>query len=198
MFGVHIASPSGGERLDSSFGDPSATGGDAGSTGGAKPGGGQWSHPGSEGHDHPAAAGPSGASALPSGGLVVGSARDVQTRADTDWFTKSQHSVLAFRVESFDESGNLELLVPVEMRGLAFEGFLNEGDPVRVTGRLKRGILQAKKVENLRDDSMLTAKGLPPVAKVLAVALLVVIAAFIAFVVFQLMTSEAPPRFAPP
>lgn len=128
---------------------------------------------------------------------MVGSARDVQTRADTDWFTKSQHSVLAFRVESFDESGNLELLVPVEMRGLAFEGFLNEGDPVRVTGRLKRGILKAKKVENLRDNSVLTAKGIPPAAKALAIALLVAIAAFIAFVGYQLVTSEMPSQFAP-
>ena len=121
-------------------------------------------------------------------GVVEGQARDVQARSDTDWFTKTEKAVLAFRVQRFDELGNLERLVPVEMRGMAFEGSVHDGDRVRVTGRYRQEILRAKKIENLDDGSVITARGLPSWANVLAAAALVAIAAFIGFVGYQLVT----------
>jgi hypothetical protein len=119
---------------------------------------------------------------------VVGQARDVQTRSDTDWFTKTERLVLAFRVQGFDASGNLELLVPVEMRGSTFEGSVRDGDRVRVTGRYRRGILHAKKIENLDDGSEISARGLPTAVKVLTAVAVTAVAAFIAWVFYQVIT----------
>lgn len=175
--------------VDSVFGRPPSTGGDDGSAEGVTAGCGEWPSPVTAGQgDTPASADPSGSEAFSSGGVVVGQARDVQTRSDTDWFTKTERVVLAFRVQGFDASGNLALLVPVEMRGSTFEGSVRDGDRVRVTGRRRRGIIHAKKIENLDDGSEITARGLPAAAKVLTAVGLVAVAAFIAWVFYQVIT----------
>jgi hypothetical protein len=45
----------------------------------------------------------------------------------------------SFRVDVYDDSGNLLRRIPVEMRGLAFEGSIKDGDIVEVPGSHREG-----------------------------------------------------------
>ncbi len=117
-----------------------------------------------------------------------GKVRDLQQRTDTDWFTKFQVTVLSFRVSLFDAAGNLERLVPVEIRGSSFEGALNENDEVRVFGRYKGGIIRAKRIQNLTDGSEVTAGGLPVAVKAIVGILFVAVAALLLFIGYSVVT----------
>jgi hypothetical protein len=89
-------------------------------------------------------------------------------------------------VERYDEAGNRVLLVPVEMRGYAFEGVISEGDWVRAHGKTKRGTLRASKVENLTSGATVTPKATP---KIIAILLCVAFAAFAAVVIWSMATN---------
>ena len=67
-------------------------------------------------------------------------------------------SIWTFRLERYDARGNRLRPVQVEMRGLAFEGSLSDGDSVRVTGRWHNGAVRAKAVENLTTGSLVKSK----------------------------------------
>lgn len=65
-----------------------------------------------------------------------------------------------FRLERRDPSGNPLPRVPVEMRGRAFVGSINNGDWVEVSGQWRRGvILRPARVMNLSTGVVVRAKG---------------------------------------
>ncbi|MET9411547.1 hypothetical protein ABZX90_38245 [Streptomyces sp. NPDC002935] len=97
----------------------------------------------------------------------------------------SSETVWTFRVERYDEDGNRVLLVPVEMRGYAFEGAISEGDWVRAHGKMKRGTLRASKVENLTSGAGVNAKTTP---KGCSIAIAVFFVAFLAFLIWGFFT----------
>jgi hypothetical protein len=120
------------------------------------------------------------------GGNASGKVRDLQERSGTSWFTKSEHTILSFRLAIFDDAGNLERLVPAELRGSSIAGALNENDEVTVSGRFRNGILRAKRIRNLTDGSEVTAEGIPLVAKAIAAVGFAGIGGFMVFVWYQL------------
>lgn len=107
--------------------------------------------------------------------MVEGQVRGVQTR--TEQQGETSEAIWTFRVERYDEAGNRALLVPVEMRGYAFEGSIHDGDWVRATGKMKAGTLRASQVENLTTSADFRAKTLPKPVKAILIAL------FVAFMV---------------
>jgi hypothetical protein len=120
---------------------------------------------------------------------VVGLARGVQTRSEQ--LGESHHeTVWTFRVERYDEAGNRELLVPVEMRGLRFEGSIADGDWVRVRGRRRDGTLRASELENLTTGATVRAKGLPTAVKVIAGVVFLIVAIIFVVVVVEIINAE--------
>lgn len=132
----------------------------------------------------------------PAGAVVEGQARGVQARVERRGDNAHQE-VWTFRVERFDEAGDRVLLVPVEMRGLGFEGSIGDGDWVRVRGRRRRGTFHAREVENLTTGATVRAKQIPKVVTGLLVALLVGIVVFIVFVAVSIFQAarDSPPDF---
>ncbi len=57
--------------------------------------------------------------------------------------------VLTFRLTQFAESGDRRAIITVELRGREFTGDVAAGDQVRAYGRLKGGVIRAKRVHNL-------------------------------------------------
>jgi len=120
---------------------------------------------------------------------VTGKVRDLQQRSGTHWFTKSEEAILSFRASIFDEAGNLSRLVPVEIRGSAIAGALNENDEVEAFGRFRAGTLRAKWIKNLTDGSVVTAETFPLWMKVVMAFFFALIAAFMLFVGYQLVSA---------
>jgi hypothetical protein len=120
---------------------------------------------------------------------VTGKVRDIQQRTRVNWFTKSDEMELVFRIAVFDDLGNVEKLVPVQISGSAFDGAISDNDEVRVGGRYRRGMLHATRIQNLTDGSELTASsGLPLLVKVFAVAFFSGLGAFMLYVVYRLVS----------
>ncbi|MEV5551195.1 hypothetical protein AB0L35_34525 [Streptomyces sp. NPDC052309] len=105
--------------------------------------------------------------------------------------------VWTFRVERYDAFGNRISVVPVEMRGLTFEGSLNDGDRVRAHGRMKSGTLRVARLENLTTGASVRAKGVPKAVLVIAYIMIAAIVAFIAWGFHGLFfdVPEPPPGF---
>lgn len=106
-------------------------------------------------------------------------------------------AIWTFRVERYDAAGDRISLVPVEMRGLTFEGSLDDGDWVRADGRMKSGTLRATRLENLTTGARVRARGTPKPVLVVACVLMAAIAAFIAWGFYGLFfdAPELPPGF---
>ncbi|MFD5424624.1 hypothetical protein [Streptomyces sp. NPDC127084] len=135
---------------------------------------------------------------VPTGGMVEGQVRGIQMRSEQRG-QSDYESVWAFRVERYDAAGHRMTLVPVEMRGISFEGGLNEGDWVRAHGRMKAGTFRATRLENLTTGAVVRAKGTPKVLLVLAGVFFTAIAVWIAWVFFQIITAPTgPPPDWPP
>jgi Inner membrane component of T3SS, cytoplasmic domain len=81
----------------------------------------------------------------------AGTVSSVNRRADQ--VGKAAHSssrqVLAFRLESYNEHGDRSGMITVELRGQELSGDVAVGDRVAAHGRLRRGVLRAKMVQNL-------------------------------------------------
>jgi hypothetical protein len=120
-------------------------------------------------------------------GRCAGKVRDPESRTDTNWFTKAPEIVVSFRVAQVDDLGNVVRLVPAELRGASMSGALHENDEVCVAGGLKAGLLRARRIQNLTDGSVITARRLPPAVMALAVVLLVLIAAFVVYGFVQVL-----------
>ena len=110
-------------------------------------------------------------------GGIVGEARGLQRRLEESGNRNVE--VLSFRVERYDAKGNRLTPVPVQMRGTSFEGSVQEGDQVRVSGqRSRRGTVSVDRVENLTTRSTVKAKrtmGAEWVATFIFVAVIVII-----------------------
>ncbi|WP_158710162.1 hypothetical protein [Streptomyces katrae] len=108
----------------------------------------------------------------------------MQTRTEQQGESRPE-TVWTFRVERYDEAGNRVMLVPVEMRGYAFEGAISEGDWVQARGKMKRGTLRASKVENLTSGASVNARTVPKSCSIpVAIAFAIFFAAVLAFVIW--------------
>ncbi|NUU21918.1 MAG: hypothetical protein HOV68_10460 [Streptomycetaceae bacterium] len=127
---------------------------------------------------------------------VEGQVRGIQVRSEYRGESQSE-AIWTFRVERYDNAGNRVLLVPVEMRGLTFEGSVGDGDWVRMRGRMKAGTLRVTRLENLTTGASVQAKRLPKAVLIAAIVVAVAIAAWIAWIVYQVVTADSgpPPDF---
>ena len=82
------------------------------------------------------------------GNRVIGEVREFRERRETEGnFT---WTIWTFRVERYDESGNRMQPVPVEIKGMKFEGTISEGDWVELPELWKPGeVASPKKFDNL-------------------------------------------------
>jgi hypothetical protein len=97
--------------------------------------------------------------------------------------------VLRFRVDQFDDDGNLVRQIPVEMRGRSFTGLLENGFQVSVAGHWVDGRVVSKQVTVYRDGVVMgivrTSRPGPPPWQIVVMVLLVV--AFVSFVVWGII-----------
>jgi hypothetical protein len=92
------------------------------------------------------------------GGKIIGEVRNLQERHEVDNSQKSW-TIWSFRIESFDKTGNRMQPVPVEMRGRAFQGMLNEGDQVEIRAKWRGGqTLRVSEVRNVTTGARVVAK----------------------------------------
>lgn len=97
-------------------------------------------------------------------------------------------TVLDFRIERHDASGNRLAPVPVRMRGLSFSGAVNNGDEIRVNrGKWRDGTLRVKDLDNLSTGAEVRAKESNRVFGCLFVVVLLGILAGIGFIVFMIV-----------
>jgi len=82
------------------------------------------------------------------GNRVIGEVREFRERRETEGnFT---WTIWSFRVERYDASGNQMPPVPVEIKGMKFEGTISEGDWVELPDPWKPGeVASPKKFDNL-------------------------------------------------
>jgi hypothetical protein len=108
---------------------------------------------------------------------VVGEAHSIQTRREVNI------DVWTFRLERFDDKGNRLSPVAVEMRGLDFEGFINEGDQIEVYGQWSEvGTVLSKEVRNLSTNSKVKAKWYSRKLKVVGIVVGIFLALFFTFI----------------
>ncbi|MFC8392514.1 hypothetical protein [Streptomyces sp. NPDC057238] len=101
-----------------------------------------------------------------------------------------------FRIERYDAAGSRTVLIPVEMRGLTFHGSIQEGDLVRVRGKVKNGTLRATKLDNLTTGAGVHAKGIPKAAYIAAVVIFVLgVLALILWTISDFSGTGPPPGF---
>lgn len=122
--------------------------------------------------------------------------RGVQARSESRGDQGSE-SIWTFRIERYDDSGNRVSLIPVEMRGLTFEGSVSDGDSVRASGRMRAGTLRVTRLENLTTGATVRSKGVPKAAVILAVIVFAVILIVFAWLAYQGF-SGPPPGFEEP
>jgi hypothetical protein len=122
----------------------------------------------------------------PTSGQVEGQVRGLQTRTEP---LNQNHTltVLAFRVERYDESGDLAQLVPVEMRGYEFRGSLHDGDWVRVHGKISDGTMRSNRVDNRTTGATVVAKDVSKFAKGCGIIAIVAVCAFILFIILTVV-----------
>jgi hypothetical protein len=79
--------------------------------------------------------------------------------------------VWTFRIDQYDEAGNLVERIPVEMRGLGFNGMIRDGETISVSGRWRPGgILRPKRVLNETTRSTVSSRGYGPLVALLFLA----------------------------
>lgn len=108
---------------------------------------------------------------------LVGEARLSQQRTE-HMGQDSSRTIWAFRLERYDANGNRLRPVPVEMRGVAFEGSFSDGDQLRVTGRWRDGTLRADRLENLTTGALVRAKSYKGLMIAVGVVFLVIVGLF--------------------
>jgi F0F1-type ATP synthase membrane subunit b/b' len=115
---------------------------------------------------------------------VEGQVRGIQQRTESIGQSSST-MVWTFRIERYDHDGNRLPPIPVQMRSIAFEGSLSEGDEVEITGVWKDGTLHTEDVQNLTTGATVKKKSSSSLGCLLgAVFLVIMIAGFITFVVY--------------
>lgn len=123
---------------------------------------------------------------LEAGPGIVGQAHRIQSRTEA-YGQGATRTILTFRVERYDSAGNQILLVPVQMKGIAFEGAVSEGDWVRVQGSRRGGTLSTRRLENLSTGAVVVAEGFPWWMWVLAAITGALVLAIMAFVIANML-----------
>ena len=90
-------------------------------------------------------------------GLIEGEVRGLGMRSETT--NTRNETVWHFRVESYDEAGNRLPPVAVEMHGQSFQGWIEDGDHVKITETRRKGdIITARKLYNESHGTWVEAK----------------------------------------
>ncbi|MGX4694765.1 hypothetical protein [Streptomyces sp. JNUCC 63] len=110
-------------------------------------------------------------------GLQIRIERRSQTEDVTVW---------AFRLERYNDAGQRVMFIPVEMRGIGFEGSIHDGDWVRTRGRIRSGTLHVSRLENVTTGAGVQAKQTPKIVWVFAVIFACAVLAFMGWVAFNL------------
>ncbi|MET8893196.1 hypothetical protein [Streptomyces albogriseolus] len=118
---------------------------------------------------------------------MEGIVRDVQTRTEHGGKDAASQFVLNFRVEEYDDALARVRLVPIEMKGIIFEGTVSNGDRVRASGRMRSGTLRVKRLHNLTTGADVSARSYSKIG----CAIFLIFA--IGMVVFFLVMSRAQP-----
>ncbi|MET7573980.1 hypothetical protein ABZT04_36670 [Streptomyces sp. NPDC005492] len=87
--------------------------------------------------------------------------------------------VMNFRVEEYDDAFNPVRLVPIEMKGIMFEGSVANGDRVRASGRMRSGTLRVKKLHNLTTGADVSAKSYSKIGCAVFLVFVVCMAVFV-------------------
>ncbi|MEJ8631909.1 hypothetical protein [Streptomyces sp. MS2.AVA.5] len=105
-----------------------------------------------------------------------------------------------FRLERYDDSGKRVMLVPVEMRGIGFEGSIHDGDWARVSGRIRAGTLHAKRLHNVTTGADVRATRTPKWQWILAGVFICIVVAIIVSAWIGIFVGEpgGPPDDWPP
>src|SRR6266568_9628089 len=115
---------------------------------------------------------------------VQGQVRGIQQRSES-YGEQGSKVVWAFRIERYDRDGNRLPPIPVQMRGMAFEGSFGEGDEVRVTGVWKAGTLHSERVENLTTGATVKPKSYKKALVVFLLIVAIMVAGFISLVIIS-------------
>jgi hypothetical protein len=129
---------------------------------------------------------------IPNDGGQVGQVRGFQARTES-YGQGQQRTIWSFRLERYDDSGNLVLLLPVEMRALWLRGSIADGDWACVHGKRHRGTLRASRLENLSTGATVeatgAAKSIQTVGIVLAILFFTALAVFAVFIIHTIASS---------
>jgi len=137
--------------------------------------------------------GPGAPVGFPNDGGLVGQVRGLQVRSEP-YRQGVQRTIWSFRVERYDEAGNRVLLLPVEMRGLFFQGSIAEGEWVCVHGKRQGGTLRATRLENLSTGAVVEATGVPKRVRIASSAYLILFAiVFLAIAIFIISQAASAP-----
>jgi hypothetical protein len=112
----------------------------------------------------------------------VGTVASVERRSDQVGAgqTTQVYQVLVFRLQQFSGSGDRRGLITVELRAQQLAGDVAPGDQVRAYGRLKDGIVRAKRVDNITTGGTLgPVKDRVRTVVQVAFAVLVILVAFL-------------------
>jgi hypothetical protein len=110
---------------------------------------------------------------------VQGRVRGLRHRIEDYGEDSPTYTVWTFRLDRHDSAGNSLRPVPVQMRGAAFDGSLDEGDVVRVAGRWKDGTLHGERIDNLTTGAAITRRSFKLAGLIaFAVLVLLVVAGF--------------------
>ncbi len=131
-------------------------------------------------------------------GVVEGQVRGIRER--TESMGESSSTVWAFRIERYDRTGNRLPPVAAQMRAVAFDGSLSEGDEVRVIGTWKDGTLHGERVENLTTRATVKPKSFKKLAILFVAIVLAMVVGFVTLVVvgnasFQRQSEHAKQEF---
>jgi hypothetical protein len=78
----------------------------------------------------------------------------------SSWNQQKTEQVLTFQIDRFSDDGAALRPIPVEMRGLRFRGFINDGDWVEVRKSWEEGdLLEPSKVRNLSTGATVKTGG---------------------------------------
>lgn len=113
---------------------------------------------------------------------VSGRIRNIHQRSEGEG---GASSVWTFRIERFDQIGDQLPPVPVQIRGVAFDGALSDGDEARVAGVWKDGTLHAEYVENITTQSKFRGRSFNKALLVFVAILAMLMAGLITFGVWQ-------------
>ena len=91
---------------------------------------------------------------------IEGTVGGFQSRTEQNFNTGRTKIIWTFRIERFDAEGNRQLPVPVQMKARSFDGFVTDGDRVRVdVGSWKPGrILKPTSLYNEETQSVVKTK----------------------------------------